>query len=153
MFDPKFVRKVARGTAAAVTRFDPTLCGKALRIAAAVSLIEFLLTVAIMMMGLSTDWKCSSWQTPIGDYMLVFLSGAVTLYLCILAVLWTPIARKMAALDERRGRSIWVSFFFPTLPPTALLIAIFCSLTAAVALPLIAIIQERLPLDRCFFRL
>jgi hypothetical protein len=104
MFDSQFVRNVARGMVAAISRFDPILCGKVVRIAAVVSLVEFLSTVV---MGLPTRLNCSSSQTPIVVYTtLLFLSGGITFYLCALAVLWNPISRKMAALDERRGGSI-----------------------------------------------
>ena len=80
-FDSEFVRKLARGTVAAITRFDPMLCGKVLRIAAAASLVEFLLTVAIVMMGLPSHSKCSLSQTPIVAYTtLLVLSGTITFY-------------------------------------------------------------------------
>src|SRR5262249_16314480 len=102
MFDSQFVRNVARGTVAAISRFDPTLCGKVVRTAAVVALSEFLSTV--VMNGLPTNLKCSSSETPIVVYTtLLFLSGAITFQLCVLAVLWEPLSRKMAALDERRG--------------------------------------------------
>ena len=121
------------------------------RIAAAVSLVEFLLMVAIMMMGLPSHSKCRLSQTPIVVYTtLLALSGTITFYLCVLTVLWTPIARKLSAVEQRQRGSKWVPFFSAPVS-TALLIPVFCGFTAFVALPLIAIIQDRLPLERCFF--
>ena len=72
--------------------------------------------------------------------------------LFVLTVLWTPIARKLSAVEQRQRGSKWVPFFSVPVS-TALLIPIFCGFTAFVALPLIAIIQDRLPLERCFFYL
>lgn len=152
LFESEFVRKLACGTVAAITRFDPISCCKVLRIAAAMSLVEFLLMVAIVMMGLPSHSKCSLSQTPIVVYTMLLVLSGITFYLCGLTVLWTPIARKLSAVVQRQRGSKWVPFFSAPVS-TALLIPVFCGFTAFVALPLIAIIQDRLPLERCFFYL
>src|SRR5438874_978560 len=46
LIDSDFIRRLARVSAFAVARFDPTLCGKVLRIGASVSLIEFMLMIS-----------------------------------------------------------------------------------------------------------
>jgi hypothetical protein len=134
-FDLEFARKVARMTAFAVARFDPTFCGKVIRITATVSVIEFLVTVALVMMWVPANSKCHSWQGPGLIVALLIPSGGAAFWSCVLAIFWTYIAKWISEWESLRPR--WM---IPA--STALWTAVFVGFAAFVAVPFMVILQE-----------
>jgi hypothetical protein len=146
-FDLELIGKVARLLAFAVGRFDPAFCGKAIRIAAALCVIEFLSTVVMVAVWVPADSECRSWQRPGLIDGLLFVSGGATLWVCILAILWKHVARLISAHLRTEGGqrgSVGLLFFCPIRfrVNTALLSAVFFGFAAFVAIPFFEIIRE-----------
>jgi hypothetical protein len=120
--DLELVRKVARIAALATTRFDLRFCGKVIRIAVAVSVIELLSAIALVMIWI-----------PI--YLPLLVAGAWVLWIGVIAIFWKTFARWTVEWESLRPKS---------LPPTstALLSAVFASSAAVAAIPLVIILQE-----------
>jgi len=132
-FDLELVRKAARLTALSFTRFDPVFCGKVVRVTAAVSVIEFLLMAAVVMLWLPADSSCQAEQSLL-VYAMLALSAVPALWLCVIAVFWRHFARWTCEWESQRPR--WIK---P--PSTALLNAVFVIFAAAVLNPFVVIFQ------------
>jgi hypothetical protein len=134
-----------------VDRFDPAICRKAIRIAAAVCVMEFLTTIALLMTWVPAHSKCRAWSAPIGSpepiYALMVPIGLLTLWTCILAIFWKHFAKLAFAQIRRREvrqRALprWLRWPPFQLNYTALFIFGFVGFAAAVAIPLLIILKK-----------
>jgi hypothetical protein len=91
--DLELVRKVARIAALATTRFDPRFCGKVIRIAVAVSVIELLSAIALVMIWIPVESKCLSWDARYSIYLPLLVAGAWVLWIGVIAIFWKTFAR------------------------------------------------------------
>jgi hypothetical protein len=145
----------AMNTKGHVTRFDPTFCGKVVRVAATVCVVEFLSTIALLMMWVPAYSACWSWhvprEAPEPIYPFIFVAGALTLWTCILATFWKRFANLAFAQlrwEERlRASTGWLAALYRLLQPiqvnyTALLSVVFCFFAFFVALPLIIMVRQ-----------
>jgi hypothetical protein len=136
----EFVRRIARITEHSLARFDPVFCGKVVRVAAAVSAIEFLLTVALTMLWVPANSPCH-WQMPGPLYLLLFLSGAPALWLCIIAIFWKYVAVWTSEFENMYPE--WLRYPKWLSPAsTALLTVAFAFFAASVAIPFVMILQK-----------
>lgn len=103
-----------------VDRFDPAICGKVIRLGAAVCVVELLMTIALAIACVPADSTCPPAPTHSGSpagvpglpiplppthapcaapdpifYTLIGPSGLATLWICILAIFWKYIANAM----------------------------------------------------------
>jgi len=70
-----------------IGRFNPAFCGKVVRIVAAVCVLEFLATIALLMMWVPAASPCRAWHSSKGaPYVLIIPVGLLTLWTCILAI-------------------------------------------------------------------
>jgi hypothetical protein len=136
-------------------RFDPAICGKAIWIAAAVCVMEFLTTIALLMMWVPADSKCRAWAAPSGApdpiYALIAPVGLLTLWTCILAVSWKHFANFVVAQlrweERQRASTGWLPALYRSLQPfqvnyTALFAVGSLSFAAIVAIPLVIILRR-----------
>jgi hypothetical protein len=138
----KFMRKVVRIVVFTLARFDPVICGKVVRIAAAISAIEFLLTLALAMLWIPADSRCHTSRTP-EPLLYLGLSAGPALWLCVIAIFWKYIAVWIAEYEKLYPR--WLLYPYPRwISPanTAIFTAVFVSFAAFSALPFFLILQE-----------
>src|SRR6266576_4900274 len=107
--DLEFVRKAARVAALAATRFDPLLCGKVIRIAVTVSVIELLLAIALVMLWIPVESKCLGWDWRYSIYRFFLPIGGWVLWTCIIAILWKSIARWISEWNSLVPKSLAAS--------------------------------------------
>jgi hypothetical protein len=138
-----------------IGRFNPAFCGKVVRIVAAVCVLEFLATIALLMMWVPAASPCRAWHSSKGApepiYVLIIPVGLFTLWTCILAIFWKRFADLAAAQlrwDERQRASTgWFAALYRFLQPfqvnyTALLTVVFLGFVVFVAIPLVIIVQQ-----------
>jgi hypothetical protein len=125
------------------------------RVAAAVCVVEFLSTIALMMMWVPAYSACRAWHASRGApepiYPFIFVAGGLTLWTCIIAIFWKRFANQAFAQlrwEERlRASTGWLAALYRFLQPiqvhyTALLSVVFCPFAFFVVLPLIIIIRQ-----------
>ena len=128
-----------------VRRFDAVFSGKVVRIAAAVCIVEFLATIALLMMWVPAVSPCRTWQPSSGapePITFIILAGPIALWTCILAIFWKHFASWLSHhFDLMNVR------FMQLMQPfrvnyTALLTVIFLGFAGFVAIPLVIILQN-----------
>ena len=139
----------AMKTQSTVRRFDPALCGKVVRIAAAACLVEFLATMALWMMWVPADSKCRAWVVGEGPPKTIFLiiAAVLTLWTCIIAIFWKHFANLVFAQvrweDRLRSSTGWFAVPYPFGVNHTLLISVVMSgFAAIVAMTLIFILRK-----------
>jgi hypothetical protein len=136
-------------------RFDPAFCANVARIAAAVCVVEFLATIALLMMWVPAVSACRAWHASRGApepiYVLIIPVGLLTLWTCVLAIFWKRFANLVFAQlrweERQRASTRWLAALYRFLQPfqvnyTVLLTAVFLSFAAVVAIPLVIIVQK-----------
>jgi hypothetical protein len=135
-------------------RFDPVFTGKLVRIAAAVCIVEFLATVALLTMWVPAISPCRTWQASSGApeediYAFVILTGLIGLWTCILAIFWKHFASWLSHHFDLMNANVHRPWRFAGLNRfmqpfrvnyTALLTVIFLGFAAFVAMPLVIIL-------------
>jgi hypothetical protein len=125
-------------------RFDANFCGKVVRVAAAVSVIEFLLAIILLVTWVPADSKCRAWSAPRGSfdaiYPIIVVVGLMVLSICVLAISWKHIvnaARAQTQWDERQRQSTGTKTNH-----TTSLSVVFAGLVAAASIPLIVLVTK-----------
>ena len=142
-------------TQSTIRRFNPAFCGKVALIAASVCIVEFLATIALLMMWVPAVSACRAWHAPSGApepiYGLIIPAGLLTLWTCILAIFWKRFANLVFAQlrweERQRASTGWLAALYRFNNPfqvnhTVLLTAVFLSFAAAVAIPLVIIVRK-----------
>jgi hypothetical protein len=81
-----------------------------------VCIVEFLSTIALVMIWVPADSKCWRWQGPGLIDALLLVSGGAALWICIIAVLWKYIAEQISAYlrtEEGQRGSFGFFLFYP----------------------------------------
>jgi hypothetical protein len=131
-------------------RFDPAICGKAVRIVAAVCVVEFLATIALLVMWVPADSPCRAWSAPIEAptpiYPVIPPVALATLWTCVLAIFWKHFARLVVAQlqqeERQRAPALHRLLQRSAVNHTALLTIIFLSFAGFVAIPLVIILRN-----------
>jgi hypothetical protein len=142
-------------TQSTIGRFNPAFCGRVARIAAAVCVVEFLATIALLTVWMPAVSACRIWHAQRGApeplYVLIIPVGLLTLWTCVLAVSWKRFANLVSAQlrweERQRASTGWLAAVYRFLQPfrvnyTVLLTAVLLSFAAAVAIPLVIIVRE-----------
>jgi hypothetical protein len=124
------------------TQFDAVFLGKVVRVAALISLAEFLFALALAMLWIPSNARCWAESTVTGSLMVM---GGIALWTCIQAVFWKHFAQLISDFrgtgDSPPESTGWVAFY-SVRPNTALYTAIFVGFAASGLVPIAIIIRE-----------
>ena len=130
-------------------RFDPVFTGNVVRIAAAVCIVEFLATFALLIIWVPAASPCRTWQpsngAPEDIYTFIILAGPIALWTCILAIFWKHFASWFSHHFDLMNVNGWFAGLYRFIWPfrvnyTDLLTVIFFGFAAFVAIPLVIIL-------------
>jgi hypothetical protein len=124
-------------------RFDPAFSSKVVRIAAAVCLLEFLSAITLLMMWVPASSKCLSWRTPQSIYMFILPAGGLAVWTCLLAILWTHIAKPISTQLQSKEDQCGFDLFSRAVPVSnVFIIGVIVSFSGFVAIPIVVIARH-----------